>query len=131
MAGLKKVCRRKERVVPVQGVHQGEVALVQLHGIREVWEDSVNLLTELAVGKQTRLARQSLDGHALEDGLERVKLLGQRDDGVCTGEKAPGGGHQEGRQGVVIRTSIREDLEGRYAGGEGTHCVDGCVVYKV
>lgn len=83
--------------------------------ISEVGEAGVNLITKLAMGKKAGLARQSLDGHALEDGLESIKLLGEGDDGVCTREKASGGRHQEGREGVVIRTGISEDLEGRRA----------------
>lgn len=95
--------------------------------ISEVGETRVNLITKLAMGKKAGLARQSLDGHALEDGLERLKLLGEGDNGICTREEASGGRHQEGREGVVVGTGISEDLEWRRACGERTHCV-GCGV---
>lgn len=69
MTRLKKVRRGKERIVSVEGIHQGEVSFVQLHCIGEIREVVVNFFTKLAVGKKTWLARQSLDGHTLEDRL--------------------------------------------------------------
>jgi hypothetical protein len=69
MARLKKIRRGKERVVSVEGIHQREVSFVQLHRISEIRKVVVNFFTKLAVGEKTWLARQSLDGHTLEDRL--------------------------------------------------------------
>lgn len=120
MAGLEQIGRGQEGVVTVQGVHDGEVVLVQVHGLAEVREDGVDLGAQFGLGQQAGGAVRLLDGHALEDGLEGIKLLGQGLDGVGAGEEAAGGGDHEGGHGVVIWTGIVQDVE--CGSAEGTHC---------
>lgn len=121
VAGLQQVGRGQEGVVTVEGVHEREVVLVQVHGLSEVGELIVDHISQLGLGQKARLSGQGLDWHALEDILKSVKLLGKSDDGLRPGEEAPGGGDHKGREGEVIRTGVVQDAEGRVAGGNGTH----------
>lgn len=120
VARLQQVRRGKERVVTVQRIHDGQVILVQVHSVRQVREVGVNLGAELGLGQQTGGAIELLDRHALEDRLESLKLLGQGDDWVGTGEETTGSGDHEGGHGVVIRTGIVQDVES--GSTEGPHC---------
>lgn len=90
MARLEEVRRREERVVPVQGVHQREVALVLVDARGEVGELGGDGGAERAVGEQAGRAGEGLDGHALEEGLEGGKVGGEGGDGVHSREEAAG-----------------------------------------
>lgn len=90
MAGLEEVRRRKERVVPVQGVHQREVVLVFVDARSQVGQLGGDGVAECSVGEQAGRAREGLDGHALEEGLEGGEVGGEGGDGVHSREEASG-----------------------------------------
>ena len=120
VARLKEVGRGKERVVSVESVHERQVVLVEVHELSQVRENGVDLISKLGVSQQTGLARQSLDGHAVEDVIQRLELLGELDDGVHAGKETTGSGNHEGRDGHVIRTRVVQDCEG--GSSKRTHC---------
>lgn len=95
--------------------------LVQVHGSGEVRKPCVDLITERPLCEETRLARERLDGHPLQDGLKCVELGREGNDRVGTGEEAPRGRHHEGWEGVVIWTGVVQDVEGRSS--KGSHLV--------
>jgi hypothetical protein len=113
MTRLQKIRRREERIVPIQGVHQGQVIPVEVHGRCEVGKSILNLLTKLVLGEQTILTTGCLDRHSLEDGLESIEFTRESDNRVSTREKAPSGRDHEGWKQLVLWAGIVQDVERR------------------
>jgi hypothetical protein len=109
MTRLEKICRSQEGVVTIQSVHDDEIITVLLNLIAEVRQLLEHSVTKGEVGKKTWFPRQSLDGHPLQKALKNFEFLGKLYDRFLAREEASCCRYHEGRDGMVLRTSVMED----------------------
>jgi len=120
MTRLQQIRRRQERIVPIQRVHQRQIILVLLNRRAEVRKFLEHRLAKRARGQEAGAPGGGLDGHAGQDGFERVEIGGEADEWVGAREEAPRRGDHEGGERGVCGEGVGEDGEGRVR-GSGRH----------